>query len=172
MALTNATLVEKARRRLRELGETIEGDLESYIPEALTKLGDKTAEDPNPRVRALAQGDFNVAMVAGAASLAAQPTILRSHILRVTHPTHGVMQHAETRGYLESEKSNLFFWWALENDTILARYGDGVTLSDDATVIVRSSFTPTFSTLHVQLEDDLVDVLLDLAREGVPAAAA
>jgi hypothetical protein len=76
------------------------------------------------------------------------------------------MQHAGTVSYLDAEKSGLYFWWAIENDIVFGRFGDGVTFPDDATIVVRASFTPTLANLHSQLENDLINILIGLAQQG------
>jgi hypothetical protein len=170
MAITAAALTERVRRRLLEegqrLSDTIDADIENAIPAALQTLGIAVAESPDPRYRGYGQAEFSVAIVSGVTA-ALSSVLLLDHVLRVTHPTQGVMSHAKDFTYLSLEKSPMGgAWYAIEQGKLYSLLDDGVTPCDDDTLVILANQIPTLLNLHVQLDAPLIEVLVSFISGG------
>ncbi len=185
MAISIAEAVERTFYRMspgvsESEGKVYRFQIESWIPDALRRLGDSIADDYMNADRSLLTKTFPVTITSGVGPLDPAVnvrTIPRWGVITVatgTTDTTFPLQYLPHLQDLDLPRSLEFEYYTIHGGTALAsifiRKGDG-TATSIATVSLRCGYYPTITQVPDQLTDNLVDLLVEIGREKLKLMA-
>lgn len=146
--------------------------VEALILTGLNQLANECQKDA--RRRYVTKDFTSISITSGIADLSGQTAMLVDWIYRVVHSVHGTLSQVPNRSDLDNPRNQLVYWCCVSDGKIYIRNGDGVTLPDAGTLVVQAGFTPVIvaasSTLHVQLDDDFLELMVGLLAAQQVAA--
>lgn len=139
--------VERVRRYgVQHQVDLREGDIAATEKLARTALSLEIAVDT--REQSLLCVDYAVPITGGSSGVLGTlfPNMLISTIESVRHPVHGKFSRLPNVSDLDHPRNVTTYWFAIGNDILSGRHGDGVTTPDDGTLTVTANTIAIFGT--------------------------
>ena len=170
--MTNQQAIDRVMSRLAERDDTKDrvfpADLLPLIDDALTRFATVVAQDEEKSQ--LLRKDYTIAVASGTGDLTASFTAAEPFMADFADgaylvTTGGVQLHYLTdRTQLNLARPSMIPYWTIDKSSLRTRNTDGSLSSLTTTVTATGQYIPLITSVPVQLEDTLIDILEDMIK--------